>query len=93
MVIHIIYMPKCKSCEYLTSKFAYHGGMMIKDDDSWGKLTNKQERNLWASFGTRPLICSIIWRRISPTKHGVLPVHILWSLLFLKTGDTNNVLS
>ena len=60
-------------------------------------------RRWMASFGTTPVVCAILWRRIDPersfeeqsgkqTHQYVKPVHLLWALLLLKVYGTESVM-
>jgi hypothetical protein len=50
-----------------------------------------------ALFGAQPLLCSLVWRRIYEAKQGSMPraspKHLLWALMFLKTYETEAVIS
>jgi hypothetical protein len=42
-------------------------------------------------FGVPPIVCSDVWRKAT-FPIGVLPVHLLWALMFLKTYLTETIL-
>ena len=79
---------KCKE-----STFIFHAGTMLKQNWSGDALGANDQRKFSSSFGTKPLICAILWNTILPSKNGVHPVHLLWTLHFLKTSSTQGVLS
>jgi hypothetical protein len=49
-------------------------------------------RKFKAHFGVSARICRILWNRINPP-HGILPKHLLWALLFLKSYNTEHMMS
>jgi len=52
------------------------------------------DRKHLAFFGTTPFICSLLWAMLEPLRKmptGVKPVHLLWSLLFMKTCGTEAI--
>eukprot|EP00977_Amphora_coffeiformis_P007617 scaffold1684_cov214-Amphora_coffeaeformis.AAC.1 len=48
-------------------------------------------------FGCSPDVCSILWQKIDermqPRPRGMMPKHLLWALLFLKTYQKEDVLA
>ncbi len=49
-------------------------------------------RKFKAHFGVSSRICEILWNRINRPRH-ILPKHLLWALLFLKSYNTENIMS
>ena len=53
-----------------------------------------EERRFHALFGVSPFLCSILWKRLGEKKsNSNEPVHLLWSLMFLKVYASEDVLS
>ena len=70
---------------------------------SYRGFSGEFERRWMSSFGTTPVVCAILWRRIDPersfkglsgkqTHQYVKPIHLLWTLLFLKVYGTESVM-
>lgn len=60
------------------------------------KLSVKNDQSFRAHFGTSADVCSILWDNIRASRRCprcIRPIHLLWSLLFLKTYDTTDVLA
>jgi hypothetical protein len=56
-------------------------------------VTSSDERAFRAHYGTGPLTCSRVWTMcIDAFPRGVLTMHLLWALLFLKIYETEDVL-
>jgi len=52
-------------------------------------------RRFKSHFGTSPLICSLLWEIVAlhPQGEKLSPIHILWTLYFLKVYPTSDLLS
>ena len=49
-------------------------------------LEARGERNFRSLFGTIPEVCAAVWNRlVFDEGSGVRPVHLLWSLMFMKS--------
>lgn len=49
-------------------------------------------RRFRAMFGTSPYLCAIVWNRLSSQlPESAVPVHLLWSLIFLKSYNTEEI--
>jgi hypothetical protein len=54
-----------------------------------------EDRRFRGNFGTTPVICAILWGKISPNEimpKGVKCCHLLWALMFLKLYVSEHVL-
>lgn len=67
------------------------GGMMRNLATTVSEET--RVRRFRAFFGTTPIICSMLWSLCvtSFIAQRVMPVHLLWALLFLKQYNTEEV--
>lgn len=56
-------------------------------------LNNQEHLSSFKSFfGVTPIVCSIIWTHLLKSqKLQLKPIHLLWSLLFLKQYNTETV--
>ena len=70
--------------------------------DAFGALardvlyTGRSLRRFKATFGVTPLLCSVLWNWMDDDQklpEGASPIHLLWTLMFLKLYDTEDVLS
>ncbi len=56
-------------------------------------LTLENEKRFRANFGTTPSICFVLWEKIEALPSSVRYFHLLWALLFLKTYQSEKVIS
>lgn len=74
--------------------FVFHAKVLLrwKKEDTTGAFIEKYV----SAFGTTPLICVQIWKRL--LKSGRLfrrtsPIHLLWTMLFLKTYGKASIMT
>lgn len=73
------------------STFAHHASEMMRCTPGLSQVV--QERRFRALFGISAAVCAKAWDLIvDDLPHGASPVHLLWSLLFLKVyaSEHNN---
>ena len=56
-------------------------------------ITSTNHRDFRAGFGVSPVVCCLVWRHICDDESSLLPEHLLWALLFLKSYKTETVLA
>ena len=73
-----------KIAHYEPDTFRFHGLKLINIDHTNNGSIREELKKIRANFGTTPLVCNILWRKICPKAVGVRPQHLLWTLNFLK---------
>ena len=77
------------------SRFELEGMVLIKKDGRGWNSTKVCYRKWTSQFGACPCVCESVWSRlrlIVTPPEGVKPVHLLWTLVFLKTHATKATL-
>ena len=65
--------------------------MMNRKNPHKVRHTDNFDREFRTLFGCSPVVCATIWVKCKFEKKGVLPKHLLWTLMFLKLYETERV--
>ncbi len=73
----------------ITSIFWHEGLSLMKHNNSNSSVTGY--RRFKTFFGVSPQVCGVVWNLIEKKPPGSKPIHLLWSLLFLKAYNKEHV--
>ena len=68
--------------------------MVLVTADAFWRLAENEllatltDRSFRAHFGASPALVAELWDRIQPPPDGSAPVHLLWTMAFLKMYET-----